>query len=67
MPKFKAIKKENANYSKFTVINKGVDGIGIVELSEILGTGANAIVRVGVCKLSGQQFAVKVYEKYKLV
>ena len=38
-----------------------------MELSEILGTGANAIVRAGLCKLSGKQFAIKIYEKYKLI
>jgi serine/threonine protein kinase len=41
--------------------------VGALELSEVLGTGANANVRLGVDKSTNMRYAVKVYEKYRLI
>lgn len=38
-----------------------------MELMDVLGSGANAHVREAICHKTGLKYAVKVYEKYKLL
>ena len=38
---------------------------GKMNLKEVLGSGANARVRLGICQ--NLKYAVKIYEKYKLL
>jgi hypothetical protein len=68
LPKGRPVKQENINYNKFTSLyDNGDSPLGVVELNETLGCGANATVRVGRDKKTGVCFAIKIYEKYKLV
>ena len=64
----KQVRKETVNYSKFKQILDVGLGHGVFDLGEALGCGANAVVRVGHQKgNSSVVFAIKVYEKYKLI
>ena len=68
----KQYRTEIVNYKKFTVVGSPemVDEDecskwGKMELREVLGSGANARVRLGMCHQL--KYAVKIYEKYKLL
>ena len=68
----KEYKTEIINYKKFTVVGSPTmvdeeEGVrrGKMELREVLGSGANARVRLGICH--EMQYAVKIYDKYKLL
>ena len=64
----KVVKRESVNYRKFDVMfADGQWEAGVVELEEVLGCGASATVRLGRDRRTAREFAVKVYEKYKLV
>jgi serine/threonine protein kinase len=62
----KQVKGERVDYRRFNVLVGG-QNITVLELEEVLGCGANATVRNGRDPRSCQRYAVKVYEKYKLV
>lgn len=57
------------NYAKFTQIYNNLKETfsGIIEIDETLGRGSNSIVRIGRDKKTKVIFAVKIYEKYKLI
>lgn len=64
----KSYKKETINYKKYNVMFQNQEWMrGLVDLQEVLGSGATATVRIGRDKKTSKQFAVKIYEKYKLV
>ena len=66
--RYKSVKKETVNYSKYTSIySNGEIEPGMVELNETIGLGANATVRIGKDVKSQRLVAVKIYEKYKLI
>lgn len=60
------MKGEKVDYRRFTVLSGG-SNISVLELEDVLGCGANATVRSGRDPRCGQRYAVKIYEKYKLV
>lgn len=64
---YKECKKELVNYKKFhKVNNKGRENLEVVELDQIIGSGANANVKIGTNLKTGATYAIKIYDKYKL-
>ena len=66
---FSALQKKNTkietvNYSSFEPLTEK-ESFCKVEMKEVLGCGANASVRL--CAYQNQTYAVKIYEKYKLI